>query len=329
MRCNDDKPLTTVDNGKTGRTTTVSIQHIVGGSLVDEPGDRVLSVTTSVSQAMERICATLAEGVNDSHASFYVMTPLDTGVPLIAHVQGAMTVFGNGVRSYATRAVYECGVDDLEKVGGYAALLPVLDRMRSYEKVEFDASDERRVEVKGKRELTADERTLYEYMAYCIVHDVRLFIRLGDDEWWRADEVRQSKRLEALLHAIDHIPTAWRDRASLAFSVEGKEGPMQELMPAMRFIAHHDDIEEWSGGADEACMLDWTSTSIRWVSQSLDGTFAGRPDVSPCMDEVSFLENNVPVEASLPAIEDELTGETPKSSKPLNFLKSLFSKRKK
>ena len=327
--------MKTTDNGQTSLTgriaerakVTVSIQHLVRGSLSCEPGDKVLSATACVSQAMEQLCAMLDEGASNSHASFFVMTPLITGMPVIAHVQGAMTVFGNGVRHYATRAVYECETDDLEKAGGYYSLLPVLDGMRHYEKVEFDAPAERKVEVDGKRELTAHERALYEYMAYSIVHDTRLFIKLNEDECWRADDVRRSPRLAALLHAIDHLPPAWRDRASLAFSVECKEGPMQELLPDMRFIAHHDSIDEWGGEAAGACCLDWTSSSLAWGVE-------GRPDVRPCSEEVKFLEGNVPQKEVEATQEDEdgLTSKTHKTStpsNPLTFLKSLLSKRKK
>lgn len=305
-RCDD----ATHENSNAGRSTpsapikqkpalaTVSIRHLACGSLSSEPGDRVLSVTTDVSQAAEQLCALLAEGASSSHASFFVMTPPDTGMPAIAHVQGAMTVFGNGVRSYATRVVYECESDELEKVGGYAAVLPMLDRMRRYEKAEFDVPAEKRVEVNDKRELTSVEKVLYEYMAYCLVHDTRLFVKLGDDERWRGDDIRQSKRLAALLHAIDHLPPAWRERASLAFSVECKDGSMQVLTPAMRFIAHHDPFDEWGGETSGACMLDWTSHSITWAN-------VVHPVVRPCIDEMRYLEDHLPDEADAGMTEDE------------------------
>ena len=171
MKCNDDTNMKTTGKGQAGRIAeaakvTVSIRHMVRGSLCNEPGDKVLSATTCISHDVEQLCGMLAEGASNSHASFFVMTSPNTGMPVIAHVQGAMTVFGNGVRNYCTRAVYECETDELGQVGGFSSLLPVLDGMRRYEQVEFDVSAERKVEVDGKREMTVHERALYEYMAY-------------------------------------------------------------------------------------------------------------------------------------------------------------------
>ncbi|MBR6179654.1 MAG: hypothetical protein IKQ77_00360 [Prevotella sp.] len=326
MKCNDDTNMKTTGKGQAGRIAeaakvTVSIRHMVRGSLCNEPGDKVLSATTCISHDVEQLCGMLAEGASNSHASFFVMTSPNTGMPVIAHVQGAMTVFGNGVRNYCTRAVYECETDELGQVGGFSSLLPVLDGMRRYEQVEFDVSAERKVEVDGKREMTVHERALYEYMAYCVAHDTRLFIRLGEDELRRADDVRRSARLAALLHAIDHLPPAWRDRASLAFSVECKDGPMQELLPSIRFIAHHDPIDEWDGEAVGACCLDWTSPSLAWAAE-------GRLDVRPCIDEVKFLESNVPQKEEDATVDSGQASETPKTLKsirPLKYFKSLMS----
>ena len=89
----------------------------------------------------------------------------------------------------------------------------------------------------------------------------------------------------------------------------------------MRFIAHHDPIDEWDGEAVGACCLDWTSPSLAWAAE-------GRPDVRPCIDEVKFLESNVPQKEEDDTVDSGQASETPKTLKsirPLKYFKSLMS----
>ena len=244
------------------------IEHLVMGSLVNEPGDTTLSFTPGVSSGAEALCRMMA-GDGPKHASWYLLHPA-AGQHTIVHVQGSHTSFGGGVRDYATRVVYEFDSAALTAAGGYLPLLPSLDAMRRYEEKRYEASPEKMVKANTTGALSTVERQLLNDVAYSLARHRRLFIRVGEDELRVADDLRQSPRLRSLLGVFDHLPQQWRDWISMAFSVNSSSGDAQALLADIHVVVHHDPVEAWGDAARGACVIDWTATQPEWVPQEGD-----------------------------------------------------------
>ena len=266
--------------------TTIHIAHKVMGSLTTKQGDTVLSFTPGVTSAAQQLAMLAVAGAPADHASLYVLPHARAGMLHLVHVQGDHTIFANGVRKYATRAVYECPLEETDRVGGYTPVVNALNAMRHYEATDYNASDIHQVTFTRKHPLTPDEQALHAYIAYALTHGCRLFIHLGSDERRYADELRQSPRLEALLHAIDHLPSTWRHLTSMAFAVESTCQAAQTLQPTI--VAHLDETTAWKGADGTALLIDWTGDHTQWVGN--------RPDVAPCAEELQHIDNNDPPE---------------------------------
>jgi len=270
---------------------TIHIAHKVMGSLTTEQGDTVLSYTRGVSQDAGSLCLLTGQGAPSGYASLYVLTHFRGGVLHIAHVQGNHTVFAGGVRNYATRAVYECTLGESDNVGGYLPILKSLDAMRHYDTPDYGASDVYHVEFAIPHALDADEQLLNAYIAYCLVHDVRLLIHLGADECLYADTVRQSPRLAILLRAIDHLPPLWRHRISLAWAVEYSCVAAVTLLHQLDIVAHTDDADHWTGADSKVLRIDWTGLHPQPVDNQV-------PDEASCTEAISFVDTNDPPEST-------------------------------
>ena len=284
-------------------TTTIHIAHKVLGSLTTQQGDTVLSFTPGVSNAAQQLAMLSAAGAPAGHASFYVLPHARAGMLHLIHVQGDHTIFANGIRKYATRAVYECPLEETDRIGGYTPVVDALGAMRHYDTTDYNATDMHEVKVARKLRLNADELTLHAYIAYALTHGCRIFIHLGSDEQHYADELRQSARLEALLHAIDHLPPLWRHLTSMAFAVVSSCQAAQALEPTI--VAHLDDTAMWQG-TPNALFIDWTGDHPHWAGN--------QPDVAPCNEELQHIATNDPTQ-------EHTTDKTPDTPRPRTWLR--------
>jgi hypothetical protein len=123
----------------------IHIAYKVMGAFDNRPGDTMLAYTNEITAATGQLCMISAIGAPADHASLYLIPIEDNGRLYIAHVQGAHNVFDQGVRCYTTRAVYECLLDESDKIGGYLPIVNVLDRMRRYDSLQHGADKTRLV----------------------------------------------------------------------------------------------------------------------------------------------------------------------------------------
>lgn len=241
----------------------VEIQHLAMGALSTVQGDTTLSYTDGVSSAASDICALVADNAASDYASVYIIGSNATKGMTLLHVQGNHVVMGNGTRAYATRVAYECSEACIEDAGGYAPIIDVLDRMRLYNKQEWGVDANYTLTPKQQKDMTPEEATLFDAIRYCLENRCRLFVKLGDDEKMKADEVRHSRRLKTILNAIDRLQPDQRLEANLAFSTDAMAAAT--LLPAMRIVAHHDSISNWGQAAENAMIMDWTSPNITTI----------------------------------------------------------------
>ena len=244
---------------------TIRIEHKVMGSLTTEQGDTVLSYTPGVSPDADTLCAMTAEGVAEGHAS-WLLLPRGNGA-CILHVQGVYTVFSGGLRSYATRAVYELSAADIDKAGGLVPVLPALRQMHPYKIRVPGSTPETMIPQVESHDLSQDAAALRLLMAYALVNQRRLFIRLGDDERQVGDEIRTSRRLTDLLAAVDSLPSSSRHRVGVAFSLEATEKGYRPLLTMMTVVAHLDPVEAWGDASENAVLVDWTDTRPAWPQE--------------------------------------------------------------
>lgn len=237
---------------------TMHLAFKVMGSLANRPGDTLLACTDGVTPAANQLCMLTAMGAAEDHASLYLLPKEESGRLYISHVQGAHNVFAGGARRYATRAVYECSLDDSDLTGGYTPIIGSLDGMRHYDRQEYGASDIRQIETPPSNELAPDEKTIYSCIAHCLARGGAMAVKIGDDDRLKADDLRKSGRLAALLHAIDHLPPSWRHRASLSFAVEHGCTGAVALLQHVAVIAHFDDVRAWEADASFSLSMDWT-----------------------------------------------------------------------
>ena len=243
----------------------VKIESLVMGSLVGEQGDTTLSFTRGYSTDVEFLCRSLT-GDGPRHATLFLLHFAD-GRHLVVHVQGGHTTFGGGVRDYATRAVYEFDDTTLSEAGGYLPLLPLFDGMRHYEEKTYETAAERTLCTVADEPLTPAEQRLGAAVAQALTHYGRLFIQVGEEEMRVGDDLWHSSRLRSLLHVFDHLPPGWREKATLAFSVNHASTDTQALLQEVRVVVHHDPISDWGNKAIGAYLVDWTGAEPQWKSQ--------------------------------------------------------------
>jgi len=242
---------------------TVNIQHLAMGSLTTAQGDTTLSYTGGVSQVASDLCALTMGNAAADYASIYFIGIKDTRGLAIVHVQGNHVVMGGGARAYTTRVAYECSEACVGSAGGYLPILGALDRMKLYDKPQWGVDGNYTITLQGNTGLTDDETALLKKIEFCLQNNCRLFVKLGDDEKRKADDLRQSAKLASMLKAVDHLPPTQRLEANVAFSTNAMA--CAALMPLMRIVAHHDSLDNWGSSADNSVVVDWTSQHITTI----------------------------------------------------------------
>ena len=242
------------------------LQYKVMGSLTNEMGDGVLAYSTGVSSAADTLCTLFSDMAGQEHASLYLYTNPDTRCYQMVHVQPAHVAFPGHGRAYTTRVVYETPLREWAAAeGAVTPLVAAADKMRFYDQREPD-DDAIVVESSAPVLLTDEERRLQQYLVYGIMHQRQIFIRLGEEEKRHADSIRQSPRLQALLHAIDALPSYARPYASVGYAVgSGNRGTLA-LFGHLMVIAHLDDISRWGNASTEGMVLDWTGDTLRTIN---------------------------------------------------------------
>ncbi len=242
------------------------LQYKVMGSLTHEMGDGVLAYSTGVSSVADTLCTLFSDMSGQEYASLYLYTNPDTRCYQMVHVQPAHVTFPGHGRAYTTRVVYETPLREwVAAEGGVTPLVAAADKMRFYDHREPDG-DAMVVGSSAPVLLTDEERRLLQYIVYGIMHQRQIFIRLGAEEQRRADQLRQSPRLQALLHAIDALPSCARPYASVGYAVNcGNRGTLA-LFGHLMVIAHLDDISRWGNASTEGMVLDWTGDTLRTVN---------------------------------------------------------------
>ena len=241
----------------------ITIDNKVYGSQTKVMGDGVLSYSKGISSAADSLGTLFSGQLPRDYASLIFLNNPDNGLHTVIHAQGAFTTFEEQGRSYDMRAIYEITDAEFRKMGSlHEPLIAALDKLHRYEQTEYGASNQ--VEMgptpdpsRGEGSLTTDEQLLRRCIVYCVVNNRQLFIRLGNDENYYADQVRHSRKLHSLLRAIDSLPEDYRGFASMGFSVDSSTSGTRTLADHLLVIAHHDDISLWGNAKAQGVLLDW------------------------------------------------------------------------
>ena len=242
----------------------ITIDNKVYGSQAKVMGDGVLSYSKGISSAADSLGMLFSGQLPRDYASLIFLNNPDNGLHTVIHAQGAFTTFEEQGRAYDMRAIYEITDAEFRKMGSlHEPLIAALDKLHRYEQTEYGASNQIEMPTPSpfpkEGELTADEQLLRRCIVYCVVNNRQLFIRLGNDENYYADEVRRSRKLHELLRAIDSLPEPYRGFASVGFSVDSSTSGTRALADHLLVIAHHDDISLWGNAKAQGVLLDWTT----------------------------------------------------------------------
>ena len=243
----------------------ITIDNKVYGSQAKVMGDGVLSYSKGISSAADSFGTLFSGQLPHDYASLYFLNNPDNGLHTVIHAQGAFTTFEEQGRAYDMRAVYEITDAEFRKMGSlHQPLIAALDKLHRYDTTEYGSTNLIDITpVPHTEPLSAVQQLLHRCLVYCVVNNRQLFIRLGNDEDYHADQVRHSRKLKELLSAIDSLPEAYRGFASMGFSVDSSTSGTRTLADHLLVIAHHDDISLWGNAKSQGVLLDWTTSTLR------------------------------------------------------------------
>ena len=245
----------------------ITIENKVYGSQQTVMGDGVLSYSKGISPAADSFGTLFTGRLSPDYASLYFLNNPDNGLHTVIHVQGAFTQFKEQGRAYDMRAIYELSESEFLRMENlHAPLIAALDKFHPYASVEYGSTSGVEVDFPLPTALSENELLLRQCMIWCVVHNRQLFIRLGNDEDYRADQLRYSSKLQQLLHALDTLPKAYRGFASMGFSVDSTSNGTRTLADHLLIIAHHDDISLWGKARQEGVLIDWTTSELRLLT---------------------------------------------------------------
>ena len=245
---------------------TVYIQHLAKGSLTTAPGDTILSYTGEVGRSAFDLCQWSLGVASPRCASFFLMSSRGgSNRRAVVYVQDDFTSFPGNVRKYPSSVVYEFTLDTVNKIGGYTPIIAALEGLRPYTSSERQVSDEYVIETYQHVVPTQDEGLLMQLMAACLNNHHQMFICLGQDELRLGDKIKQSRRLQALLHAIDALPALMRDRMSLAFAVDTPMGDHHIFVDDSVVVAWFATPMHCKEQYPEAICLDWSGENLTLV----------------------------------------------------------------
>lgn len=245
----------------------ITIENKVYGSQQTVMGDGVLSYSKGISPAADSFGTLFTGRLSPDYASLYFLNNPDNGLHTVIHVQGAFTQFKEQGRAYDMRAIYELSESEFHRMENlHAPLIAALDKFHPYASVEYGSTSGVEVDLPLPTALSENELLLRQCMIWCVVHNRQLFIRLGNDEDYRADQLRYSRKLQQLLHALDTLPKAYRGFASMGFSVDSTSNGTRTLADHLLIIAHHDDISLWGKARQEGVLIDWTTSELRLLT---------------------------------------------------------------
>lgn len=245
----------------------ITIENKVYGSQQTVMGDGVLSYSKGISPAADSFGTLFTGRLSPDYASLYFLNNPDNGLHTVIHVQGAFTQFKEQGRAYDMRAIYELSESEFLRMENlHAPLIAALDKFHPYASVEYGSTSGVEVDIPLPTALSENELLLRQCMIWCVVHNRQLFIRLGNDEDYRADQLRYSRKLQQLLHALDTLPKAYRGFASMGFSVDSTSNGTRTLADHLLIIAHHDDISLWGKARQEGVLIDWTTSELRLLT---------------------------------------------------------------
>ena len=247
----------------------IIIDNKVYGSQAKVMGDGVLSYSKGISSAADSLGALFSGQLPRDYASLFFLNNPDNGLHTVIHAQGAFTTFEEQGRAYDMRAVYEITDAEFRKMGSlHQPLIAALDKLHRYDTTEYGSGNLIDITpVPPVQPLSETQQLLRQCLVFCVVNNRQLFLRLGNDEDYRADQVRHSRKLHDLLVAIDSLPEAYRGFASMGFSVDSSTSGTRTLADHLLVIAHHDDISLWGNARSQGVLLDWTTSAIRPITQ--------------------------------------------------------------
>lgn len=247
----------------------IVIDNKVYGSQAKVMGDGVLSYSKGISSAADSLGALFYGQLPRDYASLFFLNNPDNGLHTVIHAQGAFTTFEEQGRAYDMRAVYEITDAEFRKMGClHQPLIAALDKLHRYDTTEYGSGNLIDITpVPPVQPLSETQQLLRQCLVFCVVNNRQLFLRLGNDEDYRADQVRHSRKLHDLLVAIDSLPEAYRGFASMGFSVDSSTSGTRTLADHLLVIAHHDDISLWGNARSQGVLLDWTTSAIRPITQ--------------------------------------------------------------
>lgn len=239
----------------------IIVEHKVLGAPVNDRGDGVLSVTSKVSERgvslLSDFCAT------EEHASMLFFLYPGTGLYTIMHYQAKFTAFPEYSRWYDERALYELDSSEFEKVNfSYGALLPSLNKFGEYNSRFYGVSNELEVQSVGNSSANAGKGSV-QLLKNAIIQGVlsnrKVFIKLGNGDKLKGDDIRNSPKLKFLLAAVSQLPESWRRYVSVAYGVENMSRIFERIASETVVFAIFDDVSEWGEWAVNSVVIDWTT----------------------------------------------------------------------
>lgn len=250
----------------------IIVEHKVLGAPVNDRGDGVLSVTSKVSERgvslLSDFCAT------EEHASMLFFLYPGTGLYTIMHYQAKFTAFPEYSRWYDERALYELDSSEFEKINfSYGALLPSLNKFGEYNSRFYGVSNELEVQSVGNSSANAGNGSV-QLLKNAIIQGVlsnrKVFIKLGNGDKLKGDDIRNSPKLKFLLAVVSQLPESWRRYVSVAYGVENMSRIFERIASETVVFAIFDDVSDWGEWAVNSVVIDWTTDTPKGIVGVVD-----------------------------------------------------------
>lgn len=250
----------------------IIVEHKVLGAPVNDRGDGTLSVTNKVSERGVMLLSDFYAPAD--HASMLFFLYPGTGLYTIMHYQAKFTAFPEHNRWYDERALYELTPSEFEKIKfSYASLLPALNKFGEYNSRYYGASNELEAQLVGNiSEQSGDSsvRLLKNAITQAVLGNRKIFVKLGNSDKLKGDDIRNSSKLKILLSAISQLPESWRRYISVAYGVEKVSRIFERIATEMVVFAVFDDVSAWGEYAENAVVIDWKTDTPKGNVEAVD-----------------------------------------------------------
>lgn len=200
----------------------IDIEVKVQGAVSGIQADTSLMFTKGVSAKNTVFLDKIDDPNPVDHSSLCMFKSAYNGKYIVAHWQTGFESFPQNGRFYCTRAIYEIDAKDVERAD-YSSLISAMPQLVHFTDKKFDV-DPLTVEVAENKEISsAPQNSLLKYIWIAIAAGKRLFIKLDKSEDSYANALLESRRLHALLCALNQLPLPVRSAASFAYSLKAAD----------------------------------------------------------------------------------------------------------